>query len=69
MRRVHALLPDLAAIAVGDTRGAEEMYETVRWAKRLEQSRFIEIPTAGIRCYNEGYGECPGVSAIMTGFP
>ena len=56
-------------VAVVDTRGAEEMYETVRWAMRLEQGRFIDIPTAGIRSYNEGYGEKPGASAIIAGFP
>lgn len=50
-------VPDAAVVAVVDTRGAEEMYESVRWARRVEQGRFVEIPATGIRCYNEGYGE------------
>ena len=24
---------------------------------RLQEGRFVEVPVAGIRCYNEGYGE------------
>lgn len=48
---------DPGIVAVADTAGAAEMYETVRWAVRLQDGRFVEVPTAGIRCYNEGYGE------------
>lgn len=49
--------PDAAVVAVVDTQGAAEMYETVRWAVRLEQGRFTTLPTSGLRCHNEGYGE------------
>jgi len=49
--------PDAAVVAVVDTVGAEEMYDAVRWAVRLDRGKFVEVPTAGIRCYNEGYGE------------
>jgi hypothetical protein len=48
---------DPAVVAVVDTRGAEDVYETVRWATRPEQGRFIQVPTAAIRRCNEGYGE------------
>lgn len=50
-------VPEAGMAAVVDTRGAGEMYDAVRWAVRLDQGKFVETPTAGIRCYNEGYGE------------
>ena len=50
-------VPDAGVVAVVDTLGAAEMYEAVRWAMRLDRGKFVEIPTTGIRCYNEGYGE------------
>ncbi|GAB3381718.1 hypothetical protein [Lysobacter fragariae] len=48
---------DAGIVAVVDTTGAEEMYETVRWAVRLQDGKFVRLQTSGIACYNEGYGE------------
>lgn len=52
--------PGLVAIvdtAVPDA-AAQEMFEARRWAMRLDRDsgKFVEVPPASVRCYNEGFG-------------
>lgn len=53
---------DPGLIAIVDTAvpdaAAQEMLEARRWAIRLDRDtgRFVEVPPASVRCYNEGYG-------------
>ena len=50
-------IADMTLVAVVDTAGAAEMYDAVRWAVRLQDGKFVQVPVKGIRCVNEGYGE------------
>lgn len=53
---------DPGLIAIVDTAvpdaAAQEMFEARRWAMRLDRDsgKFVEVPPASVRCYNEGYG-------------
>lgn len=50
--------PDPAVLALVKVEEGVEMWTAIRWAVRLDTStgKFTEIPVAGIKCLNEGYG-------------
>ncbi|WP_147300647.1 hypothetical protein [Lysobacter silvisoli] len=53
---------DAGLIAIVDTAvadaAAQETFQASRWAVRLDRDsgKFVEVPPASVRCYNEGFG-------------